>query len=68
MDLSIFTLLEDRESEISPHDPERARPARFIKEVNDDVRQEPQSVACAAHLVLVGRSGERPVDEHGMAD
>src|SRR6266481_7685047 len=41
--------------ETSPHDPEGARPARFIKKVNDDVRYEPQPVARAAHLVLVRR-------------
>src|SRR6267378_2316298 len=37
--------------ETSPYDPEGSRPARFIEEVNDDVRHEPQPVARAAHLV-----------------
>src|SRR5271166_305123 len=55
-------------SEISPHDPESTRPARFIKKVDDHVCEERQSIACAAQTILVGRSDKRPVNEHGTTD
>src|SRR5208337_1696356 len=45
---------------ISPHDPEGARPARLVKEVIDDLRQESQAVVPVALFVLVRRS-EAPV-------
>ena len=35
-------------SENSLHNPERTGPARPVEEVNDDVRHESQSIACAA--------------------
>ena len=35
------------------YDPKRARPARLVEKVNDDVREEPEAVGRAAHLVLV---------------
>src|SRR5713101_4254168 len=47
---------------------ERARPARLVKEVNDNMRQESQTVSHAAHLILVARSNKRPVNEHRSAD
>jgi len=40
------------------HRPERARPSRQIKKVNDRMRQKPQPVAHVAHLVLVVRRDE----------